>query len=150
MKKIYILIIYREYLPCLHSNESHSFLETYISSVEKRLTFSHFESSILPYAVTYWLKELLLRFSYISSSALTIVLLYYFYDFLVYLISSYMMLIFLYWVFNQKDKIWPAWLYFVSNSIFENKINDNLANPRTWCFVVWSQHSNCYSANGPF
>ena len=44
---IYILNIYREYLLCLQSNASGSFLQTFINSVEKRLKFSHFESSII-------------------------------------------------------------------------------------------------------
>ena len=44
---IYILNIYREYLLCLQSNATCSFLQTCIDFVE-RLTFFHFEGSIIP------------------------------------------------------------------------------------------------------
>ena len=46
--KICILHIYREYLLCLQSNASGSFLEKCINFVEQRLKFSHFEGSIIP------------------------------------------------------------------------------------------------------
>ena len=46
--KTYILHIYREYLFCLQSNTSDSFLQTCINFVEQRLEFSHFEDSMIP------------------------------------------------------------------------------------------------------
>ena len=48
LKKIYILNIHREYLLCLHSNASGSFLQRCINFIEQRLKFSHFEKSIIP------------------------------------------------------------------------------------------------------
>ena len=46
--KICKLYIYWEYLLCLESNASGSFLQTRINFVEQRLKFSHFASSITP------------------------------------------------------------------------------------------------------
>ena len=48
IEKICILHIYREYLLCLQSNASGSFLQKCINFVEQRLKFSHFEGSIIP------------------------------------------------------------------------------------------------------
>ena len=48
LKKICILYIYREYLLCLQSNASDSFLQTCINFVEQRLKCSHFEGNIIP------------------------------------------------------------------------------------------------------
>ena len=44
-----MLYISREYLLCLQSNASGSFLQKCISFVEQRLKFSHFEGRIIPY-----------------------------------------------------------------------------------------------------
>ena len=47
--KIYIDVKYlREYLLCLQSSASGSFLQTCINFVEQRLKLSHFEGSIIP------------------------------------------------------------------------------------------------------
>ena len=40
--------ICKEYLLCLQSNASGSFLRKYINFAEHRLKFSHFEGSIIP------------------------------------------------------------------------------------------------------
>ena len=44
----YIVNIYREYLLCLKSNASDSFLQKCTNFVEEWLKFSHFEGSIIP------------------------------------------------------------------------------------------------------
>ena len=44
----YLLYIYREYLYCLKSNASGSFLQKCINFVEQRLKFSNFEGSLIP------------------------------------------------------------------------------------------------------
>ena len=46
--KICILYIYWEYLLCPQSSASGSFLQRCINFVEQRLTFSHFEGSLIP------------------------------------------------------------------------------------------------------
>ena len=46
IEKKYLLSNYREYLFCLQSNASGSFLQTCINFVEQRLKFSHFEGGI--------------------------------------------------------------------------------------------------------
>ena len=46
--KICVSYFYREYLFCLQSNASGSFLQKIINFVEQRLKFSHFEGSITP------------------------------------------------------------------------------------------------------
>ena len=46
IEKKYLLNNYREYLLCLQSNASGSFLQTCINFVEQRLKFSHFEGGI--------------------------------------------------------------------------------------------------------
>ena len=43
-----MLYIYREYLLCLQSSVSGSFLQKCSNFVEQRLKFSHFEGSIIP------------------------------------------------------------------------------------------------------
>ena len=43
-----MLNVYREYLNCLQSNASDSFLQTYIDFLEQRLKISHSEGSIMP------------------------------------------------------------------------------------------------------
>ena len=48
IKKRYFLNIYKEYLFCLQSNVSGSFLQTCINFVEQILKFSHFEGRIIP------------------------------------------------------------------------------------------------------
>ena len=48
IEKICILNTYREYLVCLQTNPSGSFLQTYINFVEQRLKSSHYEVSIIP------------------------------------------------------------------------------------------------------
>ena len=48
IEKICILNTYREYLVCLQTNPSGSFLQTYINFVEQRLKSSHYEGSIIP------------------------------------------------------------------------------------------------------
>ena len=48
IKEIQLLNIYREYLLCLQSNASGSFLQTCINFVEQPLSFSHFKGSIIP------------------------------------------------------------------------------------------------------
>ena len=48
IEKVYILYIYREYLLRLHSNVIDSFLQKFISFVEQRLKFPHFEGSTIP------------------------------------------------------------------------------------------------------
>ena len=47
-KKYVNYIFTREYLLCLQSNASGSFLQTCINFVEQRLNFSHFEGSMIP------------------------------------------------------------------------------------------------------
>ena len=47
LKKIYILYIDREYLLCLQSNASGTFLQKFIIFAELRLKFSDFEDSIM-------------------------------------------------------------------------------------------------------
>ena len=47
-KEICMLYIYREYLLCVQSNTSGSFLQKCIDFVEQRRKVSHFESSIMP------------------------------------------------------------------------------------------------------
>ena len=48
IEEIDILYIYREYLLCLQSNASESFLQQCINFVEQRLEFCHYEESIIP------------------------------------------------------------------------------------------------------
>ena len=48
IEKICILYIYREYLLCLQSNASGSFLQKCINFVKQRFNFSHFEGRIMP------------------------------------------------------------------------------------------------------
>ena len=47
IENIYILNFSREYLFCLQSSASGSFLQTCINFVEQRLKFSHFEGTII-------------------------------------------------------------------------------------------------------
>ena len=47
IEKICILYIYREYLLCLQSNASDSFLQKCINFVEQPLKCSHFKGSII-------------------------------------------------------------------------------------------------------
>ena len=53
IEKICILYIYWEYLLCMQSNASGSFLQICINFVE-RLKFSHFEGSIIPKFFSAW------------------------------------------------------------------------------------------------
>ena len=46
--KKYILYIYREYLLCLQSSTSGSFLQKFINFVEQQLKFFCFEGSMIP------------------------------------------------------------------------------------------------------
>ena len=48
LKKICILHIFREYLLCLQSNASDSFLQKCNNFVGQRFPFSHFEGTIIP------------------------------------------------------------------------------------------------------
>ena len=50
IEEVCILYIYREYILCLQSNPSGSFLQKCINFVEQPLKFSHFEDSIVPWS----------------------------------------------------------------------------------------------------
>ena len=54
-EKTCILYIYREYLLCLQSNASGSFLQKCINFAEHRLKFSHFEGSAMSVSATHLL-----------------------------------------------------------------------------------------------